>query len=264
VAGGAAILLAALILVAALATGGRGGQVLDQGQRLVAETARLGDAAQTLIQGRFAELGFRVADVHLQGASKSSRDEIFKAAAIKPGEPILGLDLDRIRARVEAVGWVEHAKVIRLLPGTLVIAVTERPIMAVWQHRGHRDVVAIDGHVVGSVDPAQFRGLPLVVGDGANVRAASLLPELLKRPRLAARLWAIRRVDDRRWDLILKDGGVVLLPASDEAAALDRLDRLDGAAHVLELGLARLDLRDPEFTVVRPRSAAPTTVSNGI
>jgi cell division protein FtsQ len=264
VAGAVAALLAAMILVAALATGGRGGQVVGGGERLIAESANLTRAVQGLARGQFAAIGFRVGAVHLQGASRQSRDEILQAAAIRPGEPILGVDLDRVRDRVERVGWVDHAKVIRLLPDTLVIAVTERPIMAVWQHHGRRDVVATDGHVVGRVDPDSFKGLPLIVGDGANVQAAALLPELLKRPRLVSRLWAIRRVDGRRWDLILKDGGVVLLPDLDEAAALERLDRLEQAARVLELGLARIDLRDADFIVVRPRSAGQAVVSHGV
>jgi cell division protein FtsQ len=264
VAGAVAALLAALILAASLTTGGRGGRVVDGGEHLITESAKLAAATQRLVQGRFADIGFRVGSVHLQGTSPHSRDEVLQAMAIKPGEPIMGLDLDVVRARVERVGWVEHAKVIRLLPDTVVVAVTERPILAVWQHHGRREAVATDGHVLGRVDPDSFPGLPLIVGDGANVEGASLLPEVLKRPRLVGRLWAVRRVDDRRWDLVLKDGGVVLLPASDEAAALERLDHLDRTARVLELGLARIDLRDANFTVVRPRPAAQVAVSHGV
>ena len=57
---------------------------------------------------------------------------------MEEGEGILGLDLQRIRGRVERVGWVEEAKVVRLLPDTLVIAVKERRPVAVWQHRAAR------------------------------------------------------------------------------------------------------------------------------
>ncbi len=44
-----------------------------------------------------------------------------------------GLDLNDLRARVESVGWVKEAKVVRLLPDTLFIAVKERPRLAVWR-----------------------------------------------------------------------------------------------------------------------------------
>jgi cell division protein FtsQ len=73
------------------------------------------------------------------------------------------------------------------------------------------------------------------------------------------------RVDDRRWDLRLKDGGVIMLPPEDEGAALKRLDDLDRTAKILDLGLARIDLRDPEMVVVRPReTAAPALAGGGV
>ena len=117
--------------VVALATGGRG--------------ARLLDGAGALRHFQFANLGLTVREVHLQGVSKAAQDEVSAAAAIKAGEPLLGVDLAAVRARVERVGWVDHARVIRLFPDTLVIAVTERPLMAVWQHAGQAVVVTNNG-----------------------------------------------------------------------------------------------------------------------
>ena len=69
------------------------------------------------------------------------------------------------------------------------------------------------------------------------------------------------RVDGRRWDLRLKDGAIIQLPAVGEEAALIQLDQLDQRARVLDLNLARIDLRDPEMVAVRPReTSAPQEV----
>lgn len=261
---GAAALLTVLLLAVALATGGRGHAVIAAGRQVLVGASNLAGDARALADDRFAGLGLTVNAVHLQGASRSSQAEILQAAAIHPGEAILGLDLNAIRARVERVGWVDNARVIRLFPDTIVIAVKERPLMAVWQHHGRQDVVTVDGHVVGAVEARSLRGLPLIVGDGANLDAQAILAEVASRPRLASRIWAVRRVDGRRWDLVLKDGCVILLPADDEAGGLARLDALDRASKVLELGLARVDLREPNFTVVRPRTAVPTTIAHGV
>jgi cell division protein FtsQ len=135
--------------------------------------------------------------------------------------------------------------------------------MAVWQHDGRYAVVADNGALMPQVDPAGFGALPLIVGAGANVAAAPVLPLVLNRPRLAQRVSALVRVDDRRWDLRLKDGGVVQLPAEHEEAALKRLDDLDRQAKILDLGFARIDLRDPEMVVVRPRAAAAPALAGG-
>jgi cell division protein FtsQ len=66
-----------------------------------------------------------------------------------------------------------------------------------------------------------------------------------------ARLEALVRVDDRRWDLRLKDGSLIQLPADGEEAALLQFDQLDQKGRVLDLGFQRIDLRDPEMAAVR-------------
>ena len=241
----AGALFLVLSAAVALATGGRG-------------KALVGGVTQAF-HSRFASLGFRVGSVHLQGASPAAQDEILQAAGIRLGAPIFDVDLAAVRGRVEKVGWVDHAKVIRLLPATLVIAVEQRPLMALWQHDGRFVVITADGAAVSRVDARVAARLPRVVGEGANAAAHPLISLIEAWPALGARLSAMVRVDDRRGDLRLKDGGTILLPAGDEAGGLKRLERLDQTTKILQLGFARIDLRDPGMLVVRPKAAAAAT-----
>ena len=245
----AALLAALTIAIAVLATGGRGAFLWDQ--------------ASAAARSDLASLGFRTATIHLQDASPAAQKEVLAAAGVKPGGPILDVDLAAVRARVESVGWVAKASVIRLLPDTLVIAVTQRPLLAVWQNDGRNAVIVDNGAIAPQADPARFSALPLIVGAGANTAAAGILPLIAQRPRLMQRLSALVRVDDRRWNLTLKDGGVVMLPADGEAEALARLDDLDRRGRILDLGLERIDLRDPEMTIVRPRGATTPALAGG-
>jgi cell division protein FtsQ len=261
----AAALLAVLILAAALATGGRGERFLGEAVQMGVGGGRLVNALTGLFKGGFAGVGFRVASVRLEGASPAAENEIRNAAAIPVGAPILDLDLDVIRAQVERVGWVERARVMRLLPDTVLIDVDQRPLAAIWQVGQHRYVVGSGGQIMSGIEPRNFATLPSIIGPDANIGFARLLTEIRRHPRLDERKVWLRRVDGRRWDVLLRDGGVVLLPPSDEGAALDRLDRLDRTAHVLDLGLARIDLRNQHFTVLRTKTpvvvggAAPTS-----
>jgi len=95
------------------------------------------------------------------------------------------------------------------------------------------------------------------VGEGANDNAAAILTLVGARPQLMQRLDALVRVDDRRWDLRMKDGSLIELPAVAEDSALIQLDQLDQKSRILDLGFARIDLRDPELVDVRPKDAAP-------
>ena len=122
---------------------------------------------------------------------------------------------------------------------------------------GQFPVLQDEGRAIPEADPGQFTDLPLVVGEGADQAAPAVLTLLKPRGRLMDRLDAIVRVDDRRWDLRTKDGGLIELPADNASAALDQLDRLDQQSRILDLGFARIDLRDPDLVAVRPREAGP-------
>ena len=129
------------------------------------------------------------------------------------------MDLADVRDKVQGVGWVKDAKVVRMLPDTVMISVEERPALAVWQNQGRMKVIDGEGRVISEADPARFPQLPLVVGQGADQAAGLILPAVASRPRLRDRLEALVRVDDRRWDLRLKDGSLIQIPAIDQESA---------------------------------------------
>jgi cell division protein FtsQ len=183
--------------------------------------------------------------------------DIVHAAGVYKDEPLIGLDLQALRTRVEGVGWVREARVERLLPDTLVIAVAQRQQLAVWQHEGKTVVIDEHGQPIPEADPARFASLPLVVGYGAAQAAPQIVPMLAQRPGLMARTEALVRVDDRRWDLRLKDGALIQLPAVGQEDALMQLEQLEDRSRVLELGFERIDLRNPDVVAVRPRRGGP-------
>lgn len=232
----------ALALTATLATGHRG--------------QRLAEAVVGGIDGRFGAAGFRLKTIEVQGASKMATADIVKAAGVYQNQPLLGLDLTALRKNVEHVGWVKEARVVRLLPDTLVISVVEHRQLAVWQHAGRQSVIDDHGQVIKEADPARFTRLPLVVGEGAAEHAPEILPTLAQRPQLISAMDALVRVDDRRWDVRMKDGALIQLPADNVDAALMQLERLDQRSRILELGFERIDLRNPDVISVRPRQTA--------
>lgn len=240
-----AVAVLALALTVTLATGHRG-------QRLVANVG-------AGIDSRFAAAGFRVRHVEVQGASPLAKADIAKAAGIYMNQPLLGLDLQDLRSHVEQVGWVKDARVVRLLPDTVVVVVSERRQLAVWQHGGRQYVIDEHGRVIPEADATRFTTLPLVVGDGAADHAPEILPVIAQRPKLIGGMDALVRVDDRRWDLRMKDGSLIQLPASGQEQALMQLERLDQRSRILELGFDRIDLRSPDVVAVRPRQTATLT-----
>lgn len=228
------------------------GGVLATGAR----AERIGNSLSNGVDGATAAMGLKLAQVDIRGSSPEANAAIRRAIAVTADQPMTSLDLDAIRQRVEQVGWVKEARVVRLLPDRLVVQVIEHDRLAVWQSGGRNFVVDGKGQVIDGADAGRYPNLPLVVGAGANETASEILPLIAERPRLQSRVEALVRVDNRRWNLLLKDGGLIQLPATEQEAALIRLDALDQRERLLELGFARIDLRTPEELAVRRSDSA--------
>ena len=91
--------LLAVGLVGALATGGR--------------AKALAVAASGGVESQLGNVGFRLQHVKLEGISDGAAADVYAAAALPKGAPILGVDLEALRQRVQAVGWVKDARVVR-------------------------------------------------------------------------------------------------------------------------------------------------------
>lgn len=197
------------------------------------------------------EAGFAVREVYVSGRRETAADDVLGALGVALGDPMLFLDLDDRRARLEALPWVEHAAIERLLPDTIVVRLVERRPLALWQHGGSIAVIDHGGAAIEGVEARRFHDLPLVVGADAPAHAAELVAVLGVEPLLAARVTAAQRVGGRRWELRFDNGVSVALPAEGWAGAWRRLAALERDHRVLARDLARIDLRLADRVVLR-------------
>ncbi|MFT4090550.1 MAG: cell division protein FtsQ/DivIB [Asticcacaulis sp.] len=204
------------------------------------------------VDGRIAAVGVNLQKMRLVGVSEAASPDIKKALTFERGQPIALMDLEKVRQDVEAVGWVKSAVVRRQFPDGLIITVTERPRLAVWQHNNKVVVIDDKGQIIPEANAHTFTDLPLIVGEGANEQAAQVLELLRARPELLTRTEALIRVNTRRWDVRLKNGALIKLPALNEDEALNRLDALIVQKRILDQGFAVIDLLDPNTLVVVP------------
>ncbi|MBN8553412.1 MAG: cell division protein FtsQ/DivIB [Caulobacterales bacterium] len=218
--------------------------------------ADISRATGRAVDNQIAALGFRLEQVHVQGASAAGQRAILDELRLERGQPFVFMDLDELRTQIEGVGWVGEARVVRLLPNTLVIEVSERRPTAVWQLAGETRVVDANGTVIPGADPGRFSELPLLVGAGANQAAPDLIPLVQRWPRLRDRLDAAVWVDGRRWNLLLRDGSVIQLPAEGLDEAFVQLEAMDQAQRLLDLGFARVDMRVAGNVAIEPRGSA--------
>jgi cell division protein FtsQ len=201
-------------------------------------------------------LGFGIAAISVSGGSQISREQALALAGVTGRPSLLFFDAETARARLVANPWIADAAVLKLYPDRLLITITERRAFALWQRNSQINVIAADGTVLQPFVEDRYRGLPLVVGSGAERRAKDFIGLLDRYPEIRSVLRASVLVAERRWNLRLTNGMDVRLPEGDLQAALDRLVKLDHDKKLLSRDITSIDLRLPDRVTVRLSDAA--------
>jgi cell division protein FtsQ len=200
--------------------------------------------------------GFRISAISIEGEHQLTRQEILSAVGVTPRSSLLFLDAVAARTSLMTHPWIADAAVLKLYPGRLHIAITERKPFALWQKDGKVSVISSDGVVLETIVAMQFASLPLVVGAGAEQKSKDFLAMLVKYPALREQVYASVLVAERRWNLRLKNGVDVKLPETEVERALDILVALDRDKKLLSRDITVVDLRLPDRVTVRLSDAA--------
>lgn len=170
-----------------------------------------------------------VESVDVEGTRTLDEAEVRAVAAVPEGEPLARVDLDAIRARVQALAVVRSAEVTREWPDGVLITVEERVAIAVVEIGGRIRGMDADGVVFRDYATAP-PGLPRV-----RTSAETRTDALQEAARVVAALptGISRRVDHvsvatiDQIELVLRDGRTVMWGSAEDseqkAAVLVRL-----------------------------------------
>jgi len=193
--------------------------------------------------------GFAVRDVYAAGRVRTDKEALRVQLGVEVGQPILALDPDAAKARLEQLPWVDRASVERLLPDRVEVRLIERQPLALWQRDGRFDLIDRGGSVIaqeerapGGMDPG-YGQLRVLVGEQAPRHAASLFALLSTEPALWARVAAATWVGERRWTLRLENRVDVLLPERNVLRAWRFLADKVREENLLERAISVIDLR---------------------
>ncbi|MDX5360639.1 MAG: FtsQ-type POTRA domain-containing protein [Alphaproteobacteria bacterium] len=196
-------------------------------------------------------LDLRLARVLVSGREDTDPELLRLQVGVEIGAAITTVDVAAVRNRVEQISWVESASVRLVLPDTLLIDLTERTPYAIWQVDRDFHVIDREGVRLTSVDWVRHKGLPLVVGAGANLHVREITRLVAAHPEIERQVQAAVRVRDRRWTLHLWNGVDVLLPEEGAERALADLAADPEAARLLAADIERIDLRQKDRWYVR-------------
>lgn len=213
--------------------------------------ARGVSAIEAAITAPFTEAGFAVRDITLAGQERTTPEAAYAVLGIAKGGSIFAVRPDEARARLLMLPWVAEAEVRRRFPDTISVRLIEKRAFALWRNGTELSVVERSGAVITRAGANRFGRLPLIAGAGAPEAAAPIIDALAGEKAVSARLQAIARIGERRWDLLLAGGVTVRLPEEGWERELAELERLIVERGVLERDIEMIDLRFPDNYVFR-------------
>jgi len=222
-------------------------------ERLAAITERAADIRRAVEE----RPEFMVHLLAVDGASPELAHAVRKTVPVDFPISSFDLDLEAMRAEIEAIDAVAEAR-LRIRPGgTLQIEITERTPALIWRTEAGLMLVDATGHPIAA---AEARGdwpeLPLIAGPGANAAAGEAAALFAAATPLSERVRGLLRRGERRWDVVLTRGQRIMLPAHGAIPALERLIALDEARDLLERDVTVVDLRLPRRPTLRLSEAA--------
>ena len=200
-------------------------------------------------------LGIAIKKYDISGNFEVSDMDVVSLLTPQYGQSILSYDVDAARNALKENPWIAEAAVSKVYPDKLSIKIEERVAHALWQNENGLQLIDREGRVLAQFD-GRANSLPLVVGKGAEKDAANVISLLQRVPDLAVQTKALIRVGDRRWDIELADGTLLMLPENDFGAELFRFAQLEQANGILDRDVIRVDLRFPDRIVVKMSSQA--------
>ncbi len=156
------------------------------------------------------------------------------------------LDLTHIREIISQLNPVQDADIRLQAGGVLQVTIDERQTAALWRTRDGLFRVDDEGHYIGlALDPADYPGLPLIAGEGADTAVAEAKALIAAAAPIKERVHGLVRIGERRWDVVLDRGQRILLPETGPVEALQRVIALAQLPDkvMLERDLTVVDMR---------------------
>ncbi len=192
-----------------------------------------------------AKIGFTTKNIIIQGRKYTSNDQISKTLKIKPGMPILAISLPELKARLEKIDWIKHAIIERKLPNDIHIYIIERTPIALGQKDRRLYIIDDEGVIINEKEIEPHLGLPIIIGDGAEMYANSLIATLKVDPALFKHIASIIRVSEHRWNVRFDNDIEVKLPEKEFEKAWGKVIKMYINKVLFAPDNAVIDLRIP-------------------
>ena len=188
----------------------------------------------------------------IEGASDSLNAEIREVLGLHFPISYFDLNLADLREKVLSLPPVEIAETHVKFGGILQIKVDEKTPALLLKKDMNFTVLSAHGEYIRSVSSREyFPNLPLITGVGAEDAAAQATALLKVIDEKIDQVRGLVYVGQRRWNIIMTSGQVIMLPENDPEQAIQKILILDKVEQILSREIEVFDFRLPSRITLR-------------
>jgi cell division protein FtsQ len=175
----------------------------------------------SLFEQQRSKVDLSIKHIVISGIEHITEEKIREIIGCTEGDISLEVDIFTVKKQLEQHPWVARASVRRDGMEAIIIAIEEEVPQALFEEKGRWFLINHQGRKLEEIDPMSRRDLVQIMGVAANLRFAEVLHHMMPKAEVYKQIESLRLIDERRWDVKLKNGLLLKLPADDVEKALE-------------------------------------------
>ncbi|MBX7146556.1 MAG: FtsQ-type POTRA domain-containing protein [Alphaproteobacteria bacterium] len=207
------------------------------------------------------KLGFTLDNILVEGRQRITISAILNSVVASKGDALLTLPINQIQENLHKNPWVKNINVIRKLPNTLLINITEYQPTALWQKDNDFYLISEEGTIITKTSIDNYKNLTIIKGDQAPIKFNDLKNALSTQKNLGHTIKYAEFINDRRWDIYLDNNVLIKLPEDNFNKGWQTLLELQEQSSLLNKNVQMLDLRLIDYPLIRFNNKATALIN---
>jgi cell division protein FtsQ len=203
---------------------------------------------------------FLINFIKIKGANQPLVNEIRLLTGLDLPISSYDVNLHELQNKIELMNAVKNVN-ISIAENIIYIQVQPRIPAIYWLNTNGLELLDPDGVSMGIVESGRPNlDLPLIAGVGASIAIDEALFIYSNSNSFSNEILGLVRIGERRWNIILKNGRKIMLPADGLTKVYKNLIRENKVKKLLSVNFSLLDLRNPNRMMIRRQKDAKEAV----
>jgi len=184
--------------------------------------------------------------IEIQGSNFSDSILIEETIRGYKNKSLINFPLEEYQLKIKKLDWIKRVSIKRKFPDIIHVSIIENLPYAIFIDGINKYLIDDDGEKISfKPDNYKYSELLKVTGSDGNLNFSDLIREInINYPKILDMVIEVEFIENRRWNLILKQNIKIKLPEKDSSIQLVKLKQLQQDQKLFNSNIIEIDLRE--------------------